>query len=250
MEYYGCSDIGKRRQENQDTYLLHELPGGALLALVCDGMGGVAGGATASVKAAECFCHTVSRLYGERYRQSGDADAFAIKLMMGDGVEQACSSVYREAVEYPVYSGMGTTLSAVLLKENGSYYVANVGDSRVYHSYDENTICQITRDDSYVQDLIDDGRITATEARTHPQRHIITQAVGSQPKCSMRFHSGTLARGEKLLVCSDGLTNMVEDCELAPCIREGNAETAAKRLCDMANENGGADNITVVVLSL
>ena len=237
MKLWGSSDIGVVRQENQDTYMLHELEDGALL-VVCDGMGGAKGGSTASSTASHAFAEAVEQGYQKNMKPSEMADLVAL------AATKANAAVYQAARQDPSLSGMGTTVT--LLWEDGKrVLVGHVGDSRAYRLRG-GELKQITQDHSIVAELLRNNVITAEMARNHPYRNVITRAVGVDPVVTPDVIDEDKQPDDVWLVCSDGLYNMVSD----DVIRDTGSETdeqAADSLLSLALENGGSDNITFVI---
>lgn len=275
--YSGKTDVGKRRAVNQDNFIIKEYPGDVTLAVVCDGMGGANGGATASEVASKAFVEYIDK-YGDRLGELIEAGAredfsmnadtkeldisegSSIPVILTAAVSSANEAVFSKSTEDPGLLGMGTTLVATVASGK-DIYAANVGDSRMYVITDGG-IRQITRDHSYVQHLVDLGRMSPKKAKTSKRKNIITRAVGTEAKVKTDIFRVDRDRipedDEKLyiLLCSDGLTNMLETSEIAEIVRgagDGGEEKlgeATDALVDLANERGGADNITVVILSM
>ncbi len=240
----GKSDVGKRRVNNQDCFNVTPLPDGAFLCTVCDGMGGANGGNIAS----EIACRVYTDFVKEGYTSSGADDA----ALMKTAVAHANTAVYEAAQTDPALKGMGTTLVSALVRENGIATVINVGDSRLY-SLSTGQIRQITRDHSYVQYLVDMGQITVNEAKSASIRNIIIRSIGNEPKTNPDiFHLDHETDGY-LLLCTDGLTNCVPNDVIAENIKAESGEeldACAQRLIELANEGGGSDNITVLLVKL
>ncbi|MBR3416528.1 MAG: Stp1/IreP family PP2C-type Ser/Thr phosphatase [Clostridia bacterium] len=263
MVYYGTTDVGKKRTANQDTFMIKEYPGDVTLAVVCDGMGGANGGATASSLAVSTFVDHIDEyadvLAGMSPEPEGTRDnAISIPAVLENAVSAANLAVYAMSVSDPELNGMGTTLVSVLATDKYVFAV-NVGDSRMY-LIDKNGIRQITRDHSYVQHLIDLGRLSPRKARTARNKNIITRAVGTEE--TVRADVFRIERKPSddggptyALLCTDGLTNMAEPEEIAAIVAlEESADSdslkeAAERLIQLANDRGGADNITAVILA-
>ena len=263
MVYYGTTDVGKKRTANQDTFMIKEYPGDVTLAVVCDGMGGANGGATASSLAVSTFVDHIDEyadvLAGMSPEPEGTRDnAISIPAVLENAVSAANLAVYAMSVSDPELNGMGTTLVSVLATDKYVFAV-NVGDSRMY-LIDKNGIRQITRDHSYVQHLIDLGRLSPRKARTARNKNIITRAVGTEE--TVRADVFRIERKPSddggptyVLLCTDGLTNMAEPEEIAAIVAlEESADSdslkeAAERLIQLANDRGGADNITAVILA-
>ncbi|MBQ2697895.1 MAG: Stp1/IreP family PP2C-type Ser/Thr phosphatase [Clostridia bacterium] len=243
----GRSHIGLVRQANQDAFDSFALPGGACFAIVCDGMGGPGGGEVASSVTVE----QVSRRIREGYSEGiGEDD---LLRLVRTALEEASALVYERSRQDEALFGMGTT--AVLALVTGQRaYLANVGDSRAYlfsrSSTGEQRLRQISRDHSVVQELIDGGSITTEEARTHPKRNIITRALGTQTGVSADFFKVAIYPGERLLLCSDGLTNMVTEAGIYSILsREPDNAAAADRLIEAALEAGATDNVTALLIT-
>lgn len=243
MTAYGISDRGCRRPTNQDAYAVRlvQEDGIAVLA-VCDGMGGANAGNVASRFAIETFVERVQE------QVSANMSREAIERALRDAAEAANETVFRLSTRQPEFAGMGTTIVAgVITKEKAM--LINIGDSRAYE-IDAKNIVQLTEDHSYVNEMIRQGRIRAEDARTHPNRNLITRAVGVDPRVEGDVYEVDLREGEVLLLCSDGLSGMVEDAKIAEIVRRANdLETAGQALVEAAKLCGGADNITVVLFS-
>lgn len=245
MDIYGLTDIGLVRKNNQDSYAIRIFDDHSAVAVVCDGMGGANAGNVASAVSVEAFAAAAEAAF----REGIPADAGERELVMHALAHHANAQVHRLSLDNPEYDGMGTTLVGFLVLE-GTVYVVNVGDSRCY-CCSEGKLEQISVDHSLVQALVDRGQITPEEARTHPQKNVITRAVGTDRKVASDVFSITPKTGDRLLLCSDGLTNMVPDqviCE--ELSRDGTPEDAARRLLTLAYEAGATDNVTIVVAQL
>ena len=224
------SDVGLVRGHNEDSFLLR-----APLFVVSDGMGGHAAGEVASSIAVE----TVGEL------APGTAD----DVLLGAAVEAANKAVIRGAEEGIGKPGMGCTATSVLIEKN-HVAVAHVGDSRVYLLH-QGTLVRITHDHSYVEELVDSGQITADEARTHPSRSIITRALGSDPDMYADHFTLEVNTGDRLILCSDGLSGMIPDSEIESlAVSSATPQQAADNLVAAALTAGGADNVTVVVVDV
>ena len=236
MEISLLTDIGQKRSNNQDFVNKFVNQAGVTLVVVADGMGGHNAGDFASKYAVETLLETI-RVNPENN---------PIKIIR-TAIETANSSILKEAAEHETMSGMGTTI--VLTTIVGDYaYVANVGDSRLYLINDERII-QITKDHSLVEEMVRMGEISEEDARNHPDKNVITRALGATKDVAVDFFDVHLESGDRLLLCSDGLTNMVLDEDIEDIIvSEELLETAGKRLVEAANENGGKDNIGIVLV--
>lgn len=236
MMISGKSDVGCIRQNNEDTFVSGTLANGTAFAVVCDGMGGANGGQTASTLAAE----TIQK----RLELSGNnkLDSRSIRNLLLCACEAANSAVFEKAQNEPELQGMGTTVVAAII--NGkTAYVLHVGDSRAYFT-DGDELIQITRDHSMVQELYESGEISKEEANVHPRKNIITKAVGVFETLSYDYNEVQMKSGAKLLLCTDGLTNMISDEEIHSIINENSAE----KLVDAAVKAGGSDNVTAVLI--
>ena len=243
MQAWSKTDIGKKRRENQDnSYVRLDYEKNIALLVVCDGMGGVNGGREASSLAIESFTDFIWDAVGEE--NTGEE----IVLILRNAVTAANRAVFARAVSDPAYMGMGTTLTAALVI-GGTAYVINVGDSRTY-KLDE-TIRQITDDHSLAGDLYRSGTITREQFDTYPNKNIITRAVGTDPEVYGDIFKLVLEEGEYLLLCSDGLTNMLSDEEILQTVLSAESEEeACEKLVSDANEEGGRDNITVILFRM
>lgn len=242
MRIDGISDIGKMREINQDRFDTVDLPDNAGLAVVCDGMGGPGGGQIASAIAVRTICTGIAGRYSAQMRLED------IKSMVKKSVQEANVAIFDEALANRKLMGMGTTL--VMAFYRGRHVlIGNIGDSRAYLIKD-GRIAQITKDHSMVQQMVDSGSITKREAKNHPQKNIITRALGVEASCDLDFFEVDLEEFDSILLCTDGLTNHVDDSELSFEISVGDKQkTILKRLVMMANERGGTDNITAVLIS-
>ncbi len=242
MNLWGISDVGAVRSQNQDAYYITE-PGAAYpFGLVCDGMGGAKAGNVASTMAVETFATTLL-----------DALAGPVKPEMEGLLEKAVELAnelvcYRSEVDVDC-RGMGTTLVAALV-EPELVRLVNVGDSRGYRISPEG-IFQITRDHSVVSDLVERGEITQEEARSHPKKNLITRALGAEAAVQADHFTLERRAGELILLCSDGLSNVVTDQELLfELLHGGPLEGACRRLLDLALSRGAPDNVTAVLIEL
>ena len=239
MRSVGASHIGKVRTENQDKIFFHDQPVGNLknLYIVADGMGGHKAGDYASR-------YTIERVVASVSRNAGDEPVSIIK----EAINKANELLVAESREDEAKRGMGTTLVVGTIIGN-KLFVANIGDSRLYIVGGTEQIRQITRDHSLVDEMVRMGEINADEARVHPDKNIITRAVGAADHVEADFFEVELCEDDRILLCTDGLTNMVRDKEICDTIRQNdNIETAASQLVAMANANGGRDNITVMII--
>jgi protein phosphatase len=222
----GLSHPGRRRRRNEDAWVCHPP-----LFAVADGMGGARGGEIASRVAATAL--------GEPVDGSGEARVVAL-------IQEANRQVYERAREDSDASGMGTTITVALF-ENGIVSIGHVGDSRAYLIRD-GKVDQLTEDHSLVAELVRTGRLSAEEAETHPQRSVITRALGTDPDVDVDVFSIEAKPGDLFLICSDGLTSMVDDATILNTVevQRDDLDGVAKELVAAANRSGGEDNITVV----
>ena len=235
------TDIGRMRRSNQDAYASGELTGGVAWAVVCDGMGGANGGNIASANAVKI----VSERIASNFRIGMSSSS--VKNMLVTAISAANIYVFDMAKNVEALSGMGTTIVAAIVCES-VLYVAHAGDSRCY-VISENDMSQITTDHSIVQMMLEAGQITADEAKIHPKKNVITRALGVDELIDVDFNIVDLSQTDKILICTDGLTNFLEHDDILKVINDNNFYEYPEKLIDGANENGGGDNITVVVIS-
>ncbi len=239
MKIYSITDIGRGRPSNQDFVYASEQPVGNLsnLMIVADGMGGHKAGDVASRYAVEAVIE-----YLQMAKETRPVP------LLSDAIHYANDQVLKKASTDADLEGMGTTVVAASI-QNGYLYVANVGDSRLYLIDQE--ISQITRDHSLVEEMIRMGELKRKDARSHPDKNVITRAVGVGEPIQIDFFDVKLEEGDRVLLCSDGLTNMVEDQEILRIVRDsGSPKEAAQHLVNEANKNGGKDNISVVLAEI
>ncbi len=240
MHVLGVTDIGLVRKENQDAYLVHE-SGSRTICVVCDGMGGAAGGKLASTIATESFIAELERLL------TPEMGAEQLLAASSCAVAAANLAIRKAAAESEEYQNMGTTLVAAVSYEDG-VVISNVGDSRAYH-ITEDGITRITKDHSLVERMVDRGDITAEEARRHPSRNLITRALGPDADAQCDGYICPMCSGEYLLLCTDGLVNTVTDQEiLFEVIHSTKADTCLDRLLEIAKRQGAPDNVTAVLM--
>ena len=239
MNALGKTDVGLRRHENQDTFAVETI-GKSVAAVVCDGMGGAEGGQIASTLAVETFLKELRALLRE------DMSVEQLRELASFCVAQANTAVYERALEDDC-RGMGTTLVSAVAGEKGTV-VCNVGDSRAY-LIRGGEITRITHDHSVVQTLVESGNITAEEARTHPNRNLITRALGTEEVTQCDAFEVSFQRGDKLLLCTDGLvvTATDEDICRAVCLGKS-SEQNLDELIALAKAQGAPDNVTAVLI--
>ena len=241
MQSWGLTDPGCVRQQNQDAFHMEQLDRNTLLCIVCDGMGGAKSGNIASSLAVDVFVQEVKRTWTSSMNQE------KINQMLHSAVKLANFTVFDQAQQFEEFDGMGTTLVAVLLK-NRHATVVHVGDSRAYRVNSEG-IWQMTRDHSLVQMMVERGELTQEMARTYPGKNFITRAIGTEPIVVCDISNLELSRGEFLLLCSDGLSNVLDDQEILFEIVHGmNREDCCQRLLEIAKNRGAPDNVTSVLI--
>jgi protein phosphatase len=234
MNITAQTDVGQRKGTNEDAIETASF-GSTHLLVVADGMGGHAAGDVASELATTTISETVSTAIDD-----GRTD---YEAMLNEALVSANDAILDEAEATNAQRSMGTTAVTAIV-EDETAIIANVGDSRAYRVNDELT--QITTDQSFVQELIDEGEITPEEAKTHPQRHVLSQALGTEESVNPDFSSATVE--DRVLLCSDGLTEEVSEKTIAEILHEASdIKAAGKELIQRANENGGSDNISVII---
>ncbi len=235
---YGKTDVGKVRQNNEDSIFVSNDKIGHLnnLFIVADGMGGHNAGEVASGRSIEFFID-----FAKKTKQENGLIEYLKK-----GVAFSNRNVFNLSVENPAQSGMGTTFT-VLSEKDGTIYFAHVGDSRFY-IIAENQIRQITEDHTLVNEMLKSGEINMEEAKTHPKRNLITRALGTEN--DLEIDGGSLPLNDKEigLICSDGLINMLSDNEILEIVNSSKIEDAPSRLIQEANNRGGFDNISVILI--
>lgn len=237
MQVWGVTDRGAVRQQNQDAYAARVLEDGRAIALVCDGMGGARAGNVASTMAVELFM--------EEFLKPGQEGP--VEEQMGHAASVANQAVFQRSAADPECAGMGTTMVAVLAGAEEAV-ILNEGDSRCYHINDEGIVL-VTRDHSLVEDLVERGELTREQARTHPHKNLITRALGAEPVLMADCFRQPLAPGDHLLLCSDGLSNVVNEQEmLYEVVHGGETEQCCQRLLNIALSRGAPDNVTVVLI--
>lgn len=241
MRIVAKTDKGHVRDSNQDAYAVGEFSDEVVWAVVCDGMGGAAGGNIASALAVKVISDKINVSYREQMRDS------SIKNMLDSALNAANVEVFDMSESKHELKGMGITVVCAIVKD-GQAYIAHAGDSRAY-ILKNGKIFQITTDHSIVQDLLDKGKITSEQALNHPNKNIITRAVGVDKNIEIDFDQIDLDDDTTLLLCTDGLSNYVSDSEILELTNDKKHYAFADRLVNKANENGGGDNITVVVIS-
>ena len=236
MRVFGKTDVGLVRKINQDFIFYSRESVGAFpnLFIVAGGMGGHNAGDFASRYAVECFLS---------YIKNSKPDALI--RMVDEGIKYANKKIMEKAAEDENLRGMGTTMVVAYI-EDGQLFVANIGDSRLYLL--DKQINQVTEDHSFVATLVRAGELTPAEARVHPDKNVITRAVGAAENAKVDFFEVDLEPGDQILMCSDGLSNMVEDEVLYDIVKNTYIGDVVDGLIDEAKRNGGSDNIAVIVI--
>lgn len=237
MEISALSDIGRHRQNNEDNYFVYRnesLWGG----MVADGMGGENAGELASKMAVDIVKHHIICNFDPQM------DYMRLAEVVREGFMIANREIYKKA-QSDEFSGMGTTGTLAMVFDN-KLIIAHAGDSRCY-LVGENSINQLTEDHSYVEELLRGGHISESDARTHPKKNMITRALGTD--ISLKVDMNIMAyNGDTVLLCSDGLTNMISDQQILDTIRQNEQlDDAAAKMIELANKKGGNDNITVII---
>lgn len=240
MKIYGLTDKGLVREDNQDFFAVEKLKENVAFAVVCDGMGGANAGNVASKSAVNTICAYIKKSYRE------SLSGMALENMLRGALQSANSEVFQISKKNKEYSGMGTTVVLAFI-DNQTGYILHVGDSRAYLLEDDK-LMQLTVDHSMVQSLVDSGEITADQAKVHPKKNIITRALGINNEVAADLDVFDLNNNSALLLCTDGLTNFVNEDLIKTELADTN-DTVVQRLIQRANDNGGADNITAVVIT-
>ena len=240
MKTFARSDIGRIREMNQDNYYISDPNDEIKMFIVADGMGGYKGGEIASALAIESAKSYITNNFEETNREKEK-----ILDLIKNAIEYANMVVYERSKEVEELNGMGTTMDVVII-QSGRLYIGHVGDSRVYRLR-KDFFRKLTTDHSYVEQLLRQGNITKEEAYNHPKKNMLTKALG----CTAFVEPDVMVKGfqkdDILLMCTDGLTNMVREDKICEIIKE-NPESACDVLVNKANENGGQDNITAVII--
>lgn len=240
MQIFSKTDRGRVRTDNQDAYFAGKITDDSVFAVVCDGMGGANAGNVASELAVRHISEYVIRSYRD------GMDMTDTEKTLKNAIVSANISLYDKAVNNTELAGMGTTAVAAFVKD-GTAVIAHVGDSRIYLVNGE--IKQLTRDHSVVQSLIESGKITPEDAKVHPRKNVITRALGAEEDVAVDSDCINLSDGDTLLLCSDGLTNFLDDKDILTVFQNNDISAVAERLVEEANKNGGGDNITVVTVT-
>lgn len=243
MKYYASTSIGKKRNKNEDYYFAGMLTIPKLekqigLFIVADGMGGYSGGDIASKLAVNTVTNTINL--------NIDTICENVSGVIKEAIVNANIEIKKLADNDKTYINMGTTIAVVLIVDNIAYH-SEIGDTRIYHLSGDN-LTQVSKDDTFVGKLVEDGVITKEESIYHPQRHVLTMALGIYNDINIKIDSFNIRKNDKILLCSDGLTNMVNDEKIKEKLKLSNDEDISNELLTIANENGGDDNITAIVI--
>jgi len=242
MRIAAKTDVGQVRLLNEDCYSVGELPGGFVWAVICDGMGGAAGGDVASRSAAQLISEAVTSSFQEHMSSR------SVKNLLVTALDNANTRVFDLAQASDILMGMGTTVVAAIVSGRRAC-IAHAGDSRAYLLSGGEPM-QLTKDHSVVQAMLDNGQITEEEARDHPRRNLITRALGVAETLEADYCEEELSPGSVLLLCTDGLTNCVDPVGFPLLLARCGFASFADGLVGLANERGGQDNITVVAIEI
>lgn len=245
MRFYGITDIGRERSANEDYISLPKTAEDLQIFILADGMGGANAGEIASVEAVKAS----KRYFEENIGKTLLSDPYEIRELINNTVLEANKRVIELSNTVPEYKGMGTTLIVLFVFKN-KVFIGHVGDSRVYRIR-KNIIRQLTKDHSFVQELVNSGTITKQEAQNHPQKNILTKVIGYEEDVMPDIITKGFLRDDVILICSDGLTNMLDNSQIYEIITKNafDNQNMSKELVDRANEAGGLDNISVITIS-
>jgi protein phosphatase len=244
MRFCGLTDIGLVRELNEDTISVPNEGESMKLFVLADGMGGVNGGEEASKLATKSVKDYIKKNFIKIERTK-----IGLEELIRNAMNYANNKVYEMGSNTPELKGMGTTLIVVLIYR-GRIHIGHIGDSRVYRLR-QNVLRQITKDHSYVQELLKQGAITEEEAKNHPQKNALTKVLGCERRIKPDIITKGFVKGDIILMCSDGLTNMVDDQYVYEIIMKNiyDINIACKKLIEKANKNGGKDNVSVIIIS-
>ena len=240
MQIIGNTDVGRTRIANEDAFKFGKFDDGTSWAVVCDGMGGVHGGKVASSTAIDIVSQKITKCYNPSMK------IHSIENLLLSSITTANCLVYDRGAGDKELEGMGTTIVAAIYKD-GEICIAHVGDSRAYLISDDK-IRLITKDHSLVQEMLDMGQITESEFEHHPRKNIITRAMGVDEKIDIEFDTVEFNEGDALILCSDGLSGLLEKEKMLEMYKNTDFNLLADKYIEAANDNGGVDNITVVVM--
>lgn len=243
MQYYGITDIGMQRKENQDRIYMPEKDENIKLFIVADGMGGANAGGVASTMAIEY----VKKIILEKYDEVKE-DKILLQDLIRDSIKGANQYIYKKSLEDEQYKGMGTTIVVAIVYKN-KVFIGHVGDSRIYRIR-KHIIRQLTKDHSYVQILVQNGTITKEEAENHPQKNMLVKALGCEEFVEPDVMVKGFLKDDVLLMCTDGLTNMIKVDEIYDEVANGKNDltNTCHNLISNSKKNGGYDNISVILI--
>ncbi len=241
MRVSSKSDTGLVRKQNQDNCRTGIIDDKTVWAVVCDGMGGANGGSTASATAVEKISEHITSNYRPDYNEDD------IKRLLADASSIANNAIFEMSSKVNELSGMGTTLVAVLARDD-KLYIIHAGDSRAC-LITGGSLIQLTQDHSIVQEMVNSGELTPEEARVHPKKNIITRALGVEPRIRLDFTVSDFPEYSMLLICTDGLTNYITSERIVELSDKLSGDELADAFVAEANEHGGGDNITVVIIN-
>lgn len=238
MNGQGITDIGKIREKNEDSFFISNkaIYGLPNLYIIADGMGGHNAGEIASKLSIDFFLEYLERT---KYLETCLLDKIS------DATKYSNKKIYEESIKNKEYSGMGTTFTCCLV-DNYNLSIVHIGDSRIY-LFEDNTIKQITKDHTYINEMFELGKITETEMISHPKRNMLTKAMGTSSIIDIDSYSIKIDYGNKFLICSDGLTDMVRNEDINNIVQNYNLGESLDKLIDLAITNGGQDNITIIL---
>lgn len=243
MQYYGITDIGMQRKENQDRIYMPEIGDDTKLFIVADGMGGANAGGVASSMAIEY----VKQLILEKFNEVKE-DRILLQDLIKDAIVGANKYIHEKSLQDEQYSGMGTTIVVAIIYK-GKVFIGHVGDSRIYRIR-KHIIRQLTKDHSYVQILVQNGTITKEEAENHPQKNMLVKALGCEEIVEPDVMVKGFLKDDILLMCTDGLTNMIKVNEIYEEVVNGKNDlvSTCNNLISHSKKNGGYDNISVILI--
>lgn len=243
MKYWGLTDPGCARSQNQDAFQMVELDKHTLLCVVCDGMGGAKSGNIASSLASDVFVQEIKQTW------TPGMEGAQLDRMLFSAVKLANFTVYDQSKQFEDFTGMGTTLVAALV-HGKTVTVVNVGDSRAY-CVDRDGISQLTEDHSLVQMMVNRGELTPEQAKNYPGKNLITRAIGTEPVVKGDIFHRFVERGDCVLLCSDGLSNVIDEQEILFEVVYGHDNpTCCQRLLEIAKNRGAPDNVTSILIEI
>ena len=237
MRVVSKTNVGMVRTNNEDSFYIRE----PYLFVVADGMGGYAAGEIASKETLKAF-EAATGVLCENFE--GDASN-----VLAAAFRKANEHVYQMASENKEFAGMGTTMTALYIQDDGTAYAVHIGDSRLY-LYRRGILMQVTKDHTYVNQLVDEHKITAQEALIHPQRHMLMRAIGVEEKIEFDVIPFSVEKGDRLLLCTDGLSDMLTEIEISKLLEQEDLDASGEALIEKALDNGGRDNVTLVLVEL